>query len=147
MTSDDAKAQFEALLSRKEQNDHPDVIIACMLDFYRDERASDCQLEDDGDMLLYQWGTYDWGEGRWFDLNITRQFIPEDDEDEGMFQLSVTAKYSPTPELEALGSGSRWCGSRDGLSEFTDYVKGSEAFKSLSGQSCGKREVEYNQAG
>ena len=26
-------------------------------------------------MLLYQWGTYDWGEGKYFQIDITRQFI------------------------------------------------------------------------
>ena len=147
MTSAEAKSKFETLLAQREKNDHPEVIIACMLDFYRDERVSDCRLEDDEDMLLYQWGTYDWGEGRWFELNITRQFISEDDEDEGVFQLSVTAKYSPTPELEALRSGNRWCGSPDGLYEFRDFLMDSQALTKLSGQSCDKREVEYNQAG
>lgn len=147
MTSCEALAQFEALLSHQQKNDHADVIIACMLDFYRDERVSDCRIEDDGDMLLYQWGTYDWGEGRWFDLNITRQFIPEDDEDEGIFQLSASAKFSSTPELEALGSGNQWCGSPDDLPEFQKFVNGSTALKTLSGRMCDKRQIEYNQAG
>ncbi|MET0857780.1 MAG: hypothetical protein ABWY27_13580, partial [Telluria sp.] len=27
------------------------------------------------DMLLYQWGSYDWGSGKYFEINITRQFV------------------------------------------------------------------------
>jgi hypothetical protein len=52
--------------------------IEAMLDFYRNTRADDCSLDDDGDMLLFQWGTSDWGKGPEFDLGITRQFIRGD---------------------------------------------------------------------
>jgi hypothetical protein len=31
-----------------------------MLELYSDVRADGCDLEQDGDMLLYQWGTYAW---------------------------------------------------------------------------------------
>jgi hypothetical protein len=37
--------------------------VELMLAFYRDERAAGCPIDADGDMLLFQWGTYDWGEG------------------------------------------------------------------------------------
>lgn len=147
MRSDEAKDRFEELLSQRENGTHPEDIVSCMLDFYRDERVTDCRIEDDGDMLLYQWGTYDWGQGRWFDLNITRQFIPTDDEDEGVFQLSVSAKYSPSAELDSLASGNQWCGSPDELSQFEDFLGRSAAMKNLSGRSCDKLEIEYNQAG
>jgi hypothetical protein len=30
--------------------------IILMADFYRQVRAEDCELEADGDMLLFQWG-------------------------------------------------------------------------------------------
>jgi hypothetical protein len=41
--------------------------VRLMLDFYRDVRAQGVDLDDDGDMLLFQWGTYDWdGAGRTF---------------------------------------------------------------------------------
>ena len=147
MTSSEAKARFEAILSQRENRDSPDVLFSSLLDFYRDERVEDCRIEDDGDMLLYQWGTYDWGQGRWFDLSITRQFIPEGGEDDEIFQLLVSAKYSPTPDLDSLGSGNRWCGSPDELSQFDEFVSASAALKKLADQPCDKLEVEYNQAG
>jgi hypothetical protein len=80
-----------------------------MLGFFCDERAigvvSD---EEDGDMLLYQWGTYDFaGRGSTFQLGITRQFI-ERSGDQEMSQLSVTLHYAADSESAALGSGSEW---------------------------------------
>lgn len=147
MTNREAKAKFESLLSRRKDTGHPDVIISCMLDFYRDERTEDCRIEDNGDMLLYQWGTCDWRQGRWFDLNITRQFIPEGGDDDEIFQLSVSAKYFPTPELDALGSGNKWCESPDELQQFDEFVSKSPALIHLAGGPCSKFEIAYNQIG
>jgi hypothetical protein len=118
-----------------------------MLDFYRDERVEDCKIEDDGDMLLYQWGTYDWGQGRWFDLNITRQFIPDGGDDDEIFQLSVTAKYSPAPELDALGSGNKWCESPDKLPHFKEFLDSSAALQFLHQKPCDKVDVSFNHTG
>jgi hypothetical protein len=47
-----------------------------MISFYLTVRASKCDLKDDGDMLLYQWGVYDYAEEHTFSVDITRQFIP-----------------------------------------------------------------------
>ncbi len=143
MTSGEAKAKFESLLSTRRDKDNPVVIISCMLDFYRDERTEDCRIEDDGDMLLYQWGTYDWGQGRWFDLNITRQFIPEGGEDDEIFQLSVSAKYFPTPELDALGANNRWCESPSKLPQFNESIAESPALMRLAGRPCYTVEIAY----
>lgn len=35
--------------------------IKSMLSFYECARAADVDIEADGDMLLFQWGTHDWG--------------------------------------------------------------------------------------
>ncbi len=147
MISSEAKARFEALLSQRENPKCPDAIISCMLDFYRSERAEDCRIEDDGEMLLYQWGIHDWGQGRWFDLNITGQFIPRYVEDPEIFQLSVSAKYVPTPDLEALGWGNKWCGSPDEFSQFAEFVRTSAAYTRLAQTFCAKVEITYFQAG
>ena len=79
------------------------------LQFYREVRADDCPLDDKGDMLLYQWGVYDWGDGETFNFDITRQFILSDSEgDEGMSQLNFTLHFAPADNLRAL-KGNRWC--------------------------------------
>ena len=41
----------------------PERGLDAMLSFYRDVRAVDCDIAEQGDMLLYQWGIYDWGKG------------------------------------------------------------------------------------
>lgn len=147
MTITEAKAKFEFLLSQQKDTKSPQAIVSVMLDFYRNERAEDCILEEDGDMLLYQWGTYDWGQGRWFAFNITRQFIPSGGKDDDIFQLSVTAMYTPSPELDAMKSGNRWCGSLDELDSFEQFVASSEAMIQIGATNCDELEVHDGCAG
>ena len=52
-----------------------DSTIAAFFDFYRDERAEGCAVDEDGDMLLFEWGAVDWGEGEHFELSLARQLI------------------------------------------------------------------------
>ena len=69
-----------------------------MLSFFQSAAAPRCKGPD-SDMLLYQWGAYDWGKGLYFELNITRQFIENDlQDDDAISQLSLTYKFEPTPE-------------------------------------------------
>src|SRR5437879_13288813 len=91
--------------------------ITLMLSFYLDERADGCEIDEDGDMLLYQWGCYDWGNGESFEFNITRQFMDADGQDEDIRQLSLTFKFKPTESLRKLADGNRWCRSPDENSE------------------------------
>ena len=57
-----------------------------MLAFYASERCDGCVLEEDGDMLLFQWGTYNWGDSTHFELNITRQLMPGGEDGDGGFR-------------------------------------------------------------
>jgi hypothetical protein len=150
MISSESKTRFKSLLAERSDGNLPKGIVSCMIDFYRSERAEDCDLEEDGDMLLFQWGTYDWGEGRWFDLNITRQFIvpsEDEDEDDEIFQLSASAKFKPSPKLDALKSGNTWCHSPDDLSDFSEFIHESDAIQILGAASSDRLEIEYNTTG
>lgn len=83
--------------------------VELMFSFFQSVKPVGCDGES-GDMLLFQWGTYDWGTGRHFGLNITRQFIEASrQDDDAISQLSLTFRFDPSAELEALGDGSRWC--------------------------------------
>lgn len=64
-----------------------------MLAFYEECRADGCDIEDDGDMLLCQWGASD-DEFVW---NITRQFITPDEDEP--YQLSLTFRFDSSAEL------------------------------------------------
>jgi hypothetical protein len=56
--------------------------VAAMLEFYREHRAQHTDLDDEGDMLLVQWGN-----GM---LDLTRQLIRSGSPDNPIRQLSLT---------------------------------------------------------
>jgi hypothetical protein len=119
--------------------------IDLMLNFYWEERAEGCSVEADGDMLLYQWGTYDWGSGQFFQFNITRQFIENDDEDDHtIMQLSLTFKFAPTDALRELTNGNRWCHSPDNLEEFRTFILSSPAFATVGQHRAASVSLEFN---
>ncbi|CAN7511033.1 hypothetical protein [Polaromonas sp. LjRoot131] len=113
--------------------------VEAMLAFYAAERCDGCDLEEDGDMLLFQWGTYSWGGSTHFELNITRQLMPgggdeDEDDDEGILQLSLTFRFPPAAELQALGSGNEWCATPSGLPAFRAHIDACPAFERVDGQ-------------
>lgn len=94
----------------------PAAGIAAMIAFFREVTAANCDPSD-GDRLLFQWGTYDWGRGERFELDITRQFCTPSGEDDGISQLSLTFLFTPDAQLAALGQGNHWCSGLDDMSE------------------------------
>ena len=95
-----------------------------MVEFYIERRADDANIDEDGDMLLFQWGTYDWGDGPSFEYDVTRQFTiqGEDDEDE-IWQLSLTLHYPESEVASRAGAGDRWCCSPDEVDGFVLFVE------------------------
>src|SRR5262245_30594662 len=106
--------------------------ITLMLGFYQAERAEGCEIEEDGDMLLYQWGCYDWGQGETFEFNITRQFMDAAGEDEDIRQLSLTFKFKPTESLRKLAGGNRWWHSPEEVGAFQSFIESSPAYKAVA---------------
>ena len=93
-----------------------------MQSFYAATVAEGC-TSPSSDMLLFQWGTYDWGQGEAFELRFVRQFIELDaDGEPRISQLSLVFQYPPSSELRILGEGHRWCGARDELPVFAKYI-------------------------
>ncbi|MDB5340428.1 MAG: hypothetical protein JWN70_6047 [Planctomycetaceae bacterium] len=107
--------------------------IDAMLNYYSAERVEGCDLEEDGDMLLFQWGTYDWGKGASFEVNITRQLIAASDEDDEPQQLSLTFQFDSAVGSKA-GEGNQWCESPDGLAPFQRSIVASKALKAVGQQ-------------
>jgi hypothetical protein len=97
--------------------------VDAMIEFYVTRRAEDTNLTRDGDMLLFQWGTYDWGNGPSFRYDITRQFIAGLGDDEDFWQLSLTLHYEPSDATQALGSGNRWCSVPDDAEDFKAFIR------------------------
>jgi hypothetical protein len=102
-----------------------------LIRFYQECRAADAlPVEEGGDMLLFQWGTYDWGQGESFEINLTRQIIfPADeadnvsgDDDPEIWQLRLTYYFSPQDALRTLGEGNQWCERPNDLPSFRATV-------------------------
>ena len=125
----------------------PSSGIAAFVSFYRDERVEGCSLEADEDMLLYQWGTHDWGEGEWFELNITRQLTYSDGEDNEIWQLSLTFKFHPTNALQGFDDGNKWCFDLQQVAEFETYINQSAAYQTFSQNRPDAVELNYSCAG
>ena len=78
-----------------------------MLAFYANTDAEGCGAPS-SDMLLYEWGTYDWGEGQSFELTISRQFIETGEQGEPEISLlRLLFKFRPTAELLGFYRGKR----------------------------------------
>jgi len=118
--------------------------FAQMFAFYQSVSPEGCN-EADGDMLLFQWGTYDWGSGAQFELNITRQFIEQElQDDDAISQLSLTFRFAPTPERKILGEGNRWCGGPTELQEFRAFTFSSPAFTTVAEQQAVAVEISHS---
>lgn len=72
------------------------------------------------DMLLFQYGTYDWGDetGEHFSFDITRQFSKRDD----MYQLALTLIFEPGP-FKGLDSYNSWIIDFGGTDEWIANIR------------------------
>ena len=104
------------------------VGLAEMLSFYESVSPVGCTIKN-GDMLLYQWGTYDWGDGSQFEINITRQFIELGaEDDDAISQLQLAFKFPPDKDTAGLGNGNRWCNSQSEIHRFREFIFSNRAF-------------------
>jgi hypothetical protein len=151
MKPETAEVEFENVLTQRSLDRArltPEQGVAAMLAFYRDERAEGCRFERDADMLLFEWGVYNWGRGEFFDLSITRQLIHDSSgEDEDIWQLGLTFKFSPTHPLRAVGQGHRWCHDLGELEEFERFLRASAAFQAVVALIPNTVELRYECAG
>lgn len=101
--------------------------------------------ENFGDMLLFQFGIYDWGSGPFFEIDLTRQFleVESDDEDAAMSQLHITRLYSPDRGLEALGADERWCRDRTDLADFSGWVMAQPALEAVANMTPVKTVIRW----
>lgn len=154
-----------------------DQACKSMLDFYRSERADGCDVSADGDMLLYQWDVQDSEEhGRCLEWNLTRQFILEetsnegkDDTDDGeeesdatdsldddesndnepIWQLSLTLRFPLDDTAEAPAAGNKWCPTPrpQAVDHFEKFIRESPAFKLAKALSFLGAELDFFNAG
>lgn len=124
------------------------ALVAFMLVWYSTSRVEGVDLDADGDTLLFQWGTYDWGSGPTFQIDITRQLIgvPDGNHDDGaMWQLSSTLHYSIGPDATATGAGDRWCYSPADVGAFDEYIQGTAAAAFARSRRADRVEVHFGE--
>jgi hypothetical protein len=150
MKAKKALEEFEQHLRRSGQEGAPSTLaggIERMSAFYRDVRADEIDVESDGDMLLFQWGTYDWGQGLMFEVDITRQLILGVGEDDDIWHLHLTYRFPPSEELLAMGKGNRWCGRPDEVEVFVRFMMAHPATAAVGGRRDGQAGLRYECAG
>lgn len=129
---------LDDLVSQLEKHEGIDLIKTA-IELYSLERI-DGATSISEDMLLFQWGVFDWGEGEYFELDITRQISPPDTEE--LRQLSCTLYFSSSATLRDLGDGNRWCSSLEEFNSFSEFVLTSKVFKVCSAIAPKKSSVE-----
>jgi hypothetical protein len=150
MKSTAALEEFETYLRRAGDGKIPRTAragVETMTAFYRDVRAEDVDMESDGDMLLFQWGMVDRGDGDMFEVDITRQFIRGGGEDDDIWQLHLTYRFAPTESLRALGNGDRWCERPDQVAALDLFVGAHPAMAATGTRADCSAHLEYECAG
>lgn len=150
MNAKKVKEEFQRYLAGRGesvQNITPSRALELVLAFYKEVRAEGCDVAADQDMLLFQWGTYDWGEGEHFEVDLARQFIFGDGEDEDIWQFHVMFRFAPSEQLSQLGSGDRWCKSLEDLPEFTSFVRGHPVTLAVGSRTDAVASLNYECAG
>lgn len=120
----------------------PGELVGLVTGWYLDERATGvAPLHHDGDMLLFQWGTWSWSDPPSFTVDMTRQFVVTAGDDE-IWQLSVALQFP----LTDLGSGHRWCASPDEVDDFRAFVDGCDVMTRLGTAAPLRVDVELEPA-
>jgi len=120
--------------------------VQLMLDFYKRFRVDDCPIDKNGDMLLFDWGMYDWGDGLFFQCDISRQFISNGLlDDDAISQLSVGFYFDPLTEFNNLKLGSHWCESLDEIISFEMFILKNDAYLSVATKQPVKVILNYSQ--
>jgi hypothetical protein len=125
----------------------PAAGIEAMVSFYGAVRVTDCNLDSDGDMLLFQWGMYDWGAGLRFEVDITRQFIVCCGDEDSIWQLQLTFAFPPTDLLRAVGKGDRWCSAPSELDDFISFIQSHPALAAVGSRPDAKVTLHCDCAG
>ncbi|HEY0073529.1 MAG TPA: hypothetical protein VGB77_05455 [Abditibacteriaceae bacterium] len=116
-----------------------------MLAFYRQVRAENCPLDNDCDMLLFQWGIYDWGKGEFFEYDITRQFMmPVNEDYDEISQLRLILYFSASETLRQIPKGNRWCAAPDEANEFESFILGHQSTQMVENLKPAKVELVWN---
>ena len=117
--------------------------LTLMSAFYEEQRAEDVSLDEDGDMLLFEWGVYHFTGSASFELGITRQFVVTGEDEP--YQLHLTLHFTPNDSLRSLKDGSGWCHSPAELPAFRKFVETSAAFRAVADEKPSRVALYFGQ--
>ncbi|RYE81545.1 MAG: hypothetical protein EOO74_00455 [Myxococcales bacterium] len=148
MLTDDALTTFRQRLADRGQTLEaltPRAGLAAMVDFYRDERAEDCDLEDDGDMMLVQWGKRKGAKGKpaTFYLDVTRQFTGTE-EDADMWHLSLTFVFPLEGTLQDIKDDDQWVMTPAELAEEPGLLTSLPGVRAVGDRTDGQVSLEFD---
>ncbi len=125
----------------------PAAALDLMTRFYTSVPAKGCDRDDDGDMLLFQCGVYDWGPGPEFEVDFVRQLMKTDEEggDDAMSQLHLTIYFDPTVASSIERGFNVWCADEDGLANFRASVVASPEFQLATGANPRRVELKLDE--
>ncbi len=117
--------------------------VQAMIEYYTEERTDGCEFDSDGDMLLVEWGTYDWGKGESFEVSIVRQLIETDEEESEPRQLNLRFTFPPKVGKSAKQGSSQWCESLEGIEDFREFVFNSVVLKKVGDENPESVELQF----
>lgn len=110
----------------------PEEIIDIAINLFNSIRVDKIDYtETHNDMLLYQYGVYNWGDenGNHFSFDITRQIIiPEDDEPH---QLSLNLIFDPSAFMQ-IKPYDIWSNDFNSVEDFANHIKSTPDYKLAS---------------
>ena len=107
-------------------------LLQLMIDFYNEYQVQNVDSTiPDNDMLLFEYGIYDWqdGKGENFTISIVRQFYIENGESEGFTQLHLVLYFDKDEFEGAEASANKWSVDFETIGEWKQYVIEMKAFK------------------
>ncbi len=125
----ESKKTLERIVNSTITDDNitPETALISILDFYRNYKTDTGRENADDDMLLFQYGTYDWdGSGGKFEFNLTRQIADPDDEE--FNQVKLTLYYQPA-DIGEIESFNLWSIDKPTIDDWQKNIKETEGFK------------------
>ena len=120
--------------------------LSVMTHFYAEQRADGIVgLDEDGDMLLFEWGVFDPGTGPSFQFGLTRQFVELGlSGDDAISQLQLVLHYDDLTDTD-VARGHRWCQSPADVVVFRRFVESSPAASLVRGRRASRVDLHYEQ--
>jgi hypothetical protein len=121
--------------------------LELVIDFFNNYsiRNVDSTIPDD-DMLLFEYGIYDWqdGKGENFTIDITRQFYIEDEESDGRSQLHLIM-YFDSEEFRGIEAANKWSVDFENIEEWKNQVINTQGFKAAENKQAKAFDIFLNE--